>query len=283
MRLLKSIYKISLFRYIYKKLGCVLFITTGKKPWSIGYHAYKEKHIQSALLQGKFDAKKLPHGYGFRIDERIIEYPWFFSRLPSGNGRLLDAGSILNFDYIITQKMLAGKKVFISTLAPETYCFWEKGIGYIYEDLRDACYKDNYFDWVVSLSTVEHIGLDNTILYTADGSKRENRPSSYLEAIKEFYRVLKPGGVLYLSLPFGKYKNHGWFQVFDGEMIVQLIHTFSPVSFNEYYFKYEPDGWRVAPKEDIKDATCFDIHFQKPYDPDYAAFSRGIVCLELIK
>ena len=283
MSLLKKLYEISLLRYIYTKVGYTLFIICGKKPWSLGYQAYKEVNIHNAILAGSFDTKKLEPGYGFRIDERIIEYPWLFSKLPLDNGRLLDAGSILNFDFIKSQKALSKKKIFISTLAPEDNCFWKNGISYVYEDLRETCYRDNYFDWIVSLSTVEHIGLDNTILYTEDSSKKESHTNSYLDAIKEFRRILKPGGVIYLSVPFGKYKNHGWFQVFNGEMIDRLIDSFSPASCIEYYFKYEPNGWRVSTKEDIKDATCFDIHFQKNYDPDYAAFSRGIVCLEMIK
>lgn len=265
-----------------KKIGYAIFLLNGRKPWSSGYSTYKEEHIKKALSIGNFDPKRLATGYGFRIDERIIEYPWLFSSLPSGEGNLLDAGSILNFDFIVSHKSLEGKRVFISTLAPESNCFWSNGVNYIYEDLRDACYKDNFFDWVVSLSTIEHIGLDNSMLYAAD-AKKENNPASYLDAIMEFRRVLKPGGRLYLSMPFGKYKNHGWFQVFDGKMVDGLIKAFSPASISENYFKYESDGWHPSTREKAKDSTCFDIHFQKEYDPDFAAFSRAIICLEMVK
>lgn len=268
---------------LFRKINYAAFIVRGKKPWSLGYQVYKEKHIKNVLSHGKFDAEKLLPGYGFRIDERIIEYPWFFSRLPSGQGKLLDAGSVLNFDFIISQKVIAEKSLFISTLAPETVCFWRDGISYVYEDLRETCYRDNYFDWVVSLSTVEHIGLDNTMLYTTDSTKRENKPNSYLASIKEFSRVLKPGGKLYLSLPFGIYKNHGWFQVFDGKMIDELINIFCPKGIIESHFRYEVDGWRKSSREESKGGTCFDIHFQKTYDADYAAFSRAIICLEMVK
>lgn len=260
-----------------------LFMLNGKKPWTIGYDAYKHKQITHMFYHKEFDPNKLPTGYGLRLDERIIEYPWLMSRLPSNKGTLLDAGSALNFNFILSHNKVSTKKIFISTLAPESKSFWREGISYVYEDLREMCYKDNYFDWIVSLSTIEHIGLDNTMLYTTDNSKNENNPDSYLLAIKEFYRILKPSGILYISLPFGKRKNHGWLQVFDSEMLDELVDKFSPTSIIEHHFKYEPDGWHVSSREESKNATYFDIHKQKTYDGDYAAAARAVVCLELVK
>jgi len=268
---------------IYYEIACILFVINGKKPWGIGYEGYKKKKITYILKSGDFNLNELPTGYGLRVDERIVEYPWLLSRLPSKKGILLDAGSVLNFDFILQQNNINTKRVIISTLAPESRCFWQKGISYVYEDLRETCYKDHYFDWIVSLSTIEHIGLDNTMLYTTDNSKNENNPNSYLLAIKEFYRILKPGGVLYISLPFGKRKNHGWLQIFNSKMLDELIDEFSPTSIIEHHFKYKSDGWQMSSRDESKNATYFDIHKQKTYDSDYAAAARAVVCLELVK
>ncbi len=149
--------------------------------------------------------------------------------------------------------------------------------------MRQACYRENYFDWIVSLSTIEHIGMDNTLLYTMDGSKKENLPEAHLIALEEYRRILKPGGILYLSVPFGRRRNHGWFQVFDSARVDALISRFSPSSVREDHFRYTPTGWQISSREESKDATCFDIHEKKSYDEDYAAFSRAVVCLELTK
>jgi hypothetical protein len=261
-----------------------VFYLRGMKPWSRGYAEYKTKQIQKALADNPFNADKLPDDYGFRLDERIIEYPWFFSRLP-GNvvGKLLDAGSVLNFEFILKHEALTRKKVFISTLAPEPLCYWRDGVSYVYEDLRDSCFKDGYFDWIASLSTIEHIGLDNTMLYTSDVSKNEKEGSSCLAAIREYRRMLKPSGKLYLSFPFGRHENHGWFQIFDATMLDQIIEAFGPSRVEEFHYKYEPKGWRISSREESRNATYFDIHTQKSYDQDFAAASRAIVCLELTK
>lgn len=264
-------------------ISIMIFYINGKKPWSFGYNSYKWRMLKNYLINNFFNEGQLIKNYGFRIDERIIEYPWFFSRLPQDNGKLLDAGSILNYELIATQPSLQSKKIFISTLSPEGNCFWKRGISYVFEDLRNCCYRDNYFYWVVCISTAEHIGLDNTRLYTDDISKNENNPGSYLDAIHEFYRILKPGGILYITLPFGKRTNRGWFQVFDDKMIDELIMVFNPSSIIESHFRYQPTGWEKSTRILSKDATCFDIHQQTEYEHDFAAFSRGIICLEMKK
>jgi len=85
------------------------------KPWARGYAEYKLRAIDRALRMGEFRADNLPAGYGFRLDERIVEYPWLFSRLPLGSGTLLDAGSALNFEFLVNHPALKSKKLHICT------------------------------------------------------------------------------------------------------------------------------------------------------------------------
>lgn len=264
-----------------ERLWYPVFCLTGKKPYRLGYGHYKKREILRSISGALFNDGDLKPGYGFRIDERIVEYPWLFSRLPAGPAKLLDAGSILNYDYLVNKEPVSSKRLFISTLAPELSCLWYKNISYVYEDLRKTCYRDNFFDYIVSISTIEHIGLDNTMLYTDDPDKRESAADGYLAAVTEYHRVLKPGGRLYLSVPFGKFTNHGWFQVFDQTMIDLILETFAPRSYTALYFKYESDGWRQAACDELTEATFFDIHKQKQLAQDFAAAARGLVCLEM--
>ncbi|MCT7983613.1 class I SAM-dependent methyltransferase [Laspinema sp. A4] len=270
-------------RPIKDSINYAWFLLRGKKPWIRGYEVYKRREIMRVLASGKFEANELEDNYGLRLDERVLEYPWLFSRLPKNPGKLLDAGSALNHEFLLSHHHLKNKQTFISTLAPEQVCFWKQKISYVYEDLRETCYRDNYFDWIASISTIEHIGLDNNFLYTQDILKKENQKDAYLIAIKEYNRILKPGGTLYLTFPFGRTKNHGWFQVFDSPMLDKVIETFAPTSITEFHFRYDADGWKPSSREASKNATYFDIHQQKTYEPDYAAASRAIVCLEMVK
>ena len=252
------------------------------KPWGRGYVEYKVHEIARILRLRDFHPDRLPAGFGFRLDERVVEYPWLFSRLPAGPGRLLDAGSALNFDFLVDLPTLQNKHLQICTLAPEDNCFWQKGVSYVFDDLRNLPYRDNLFDWITCISTIEHVGMDNAI-YTSDAAKRESLTSDYLQALRELRRVLKPGGSIYLSVPFGKAANLSWYQVFDQRMIEILIDAFTPVSHSADYFLYHADGWRNSSAQEAANATCFDIHHANGYDPDFVAAARAVCCLELKK
>jgi hypothetical protein len=81
-------------------LKYVAYLARGKKPFTTGYTIYKERAIARVLATGDFELGHHGPRYGERLDERIVEYPWLFSRIPAGTGRLLDAGSVLNFEYL---------------------------------------------------------------------------------------------------------------------------------------------------------------------------------------
>jgi SAM-dependent methyltransferase len=256
------------------------FLAGGNQPWTPGYEMHKTAQVTAAVNNASWDPYHLPKGHGWRLDERVVEFPWFMSRLPAGAMRLLDAGSTLNHVHVLGHPKLREKKVFISTLAPENWAAWQWGVSYVFEDMREACFRDGYFDAIACISTMEHVGLDNAMLYTSDDAKKETG-GGYGSFLAELRRMLKPGGTLYLTMPFGMHVNHGWFQVFNAAMVDDVIQRFVPSTVIETIYQYLPEGWVVSTREAAKDAEYFDIHKKKTYDPDYAAASRAVVCLEM--
>lgn len=269
--------------FCYEELLFLYFLLQGKFPHKRGYHIYKKREVIRFFTQGENFFTTLPTGYGYLLDERIVEYPWFFSRLPaSDQGTILDAGSVLNFDYILDHPSLKNKQITIATLAPEKKAFWRRGVSYLFDDLRSTCLKDDYFNWIVSMSTLEHVGLDNTTYYTGDSSKRESNRADYLVVIAEMKRILKPGGTLFLSIPFGKYAHHEWLQVFDSSMVLKILETFSPTAQTVQFFRYKNRGWETASQEECSEAIFYDYHrdgFSRTKPPA----SEAIVCLTLVK
>ena len=263
------------------------YLKNGQKPWSAGYNEYKEQSIRSiindqTILEQFKSGGILFDSFGYRIDERVVEYPWAISRLNKEKRVLLDAGSALNFQFILNSPAFCDRNIYIMTLAPENI-IKQNRISYVYGDLRSTLFKDDAFDEIVCISTLEHVGMDNTRLYSRDKKFKEANHDDYLIVIDEFKRLLKTKGKLLITVPFGLYEDRGWLQQFDAEMIKKVIDRFNGSDADVVFYKYHYSGWKKAESRDCSDCSYFDIHETKTYEKDYAAAARAVACVELIK
>lgn len=271
------------------------YVRNGRRPWSRGYLAFRDRLISQQLqnadfLQGVRTQRPLPADYASFLDERTVEYPWLFAHMQTEAGVLLDAGSVLNFPHLVQHPRLQNKNLSIVTLAPESCCFWQRAISYVFADLRDLPFRDNYFDQVFCISTLEHVGKDNAT-YTTRPEFREDKPDDFLQAVRELKRVCKNGGQVLISVPFGKFTDFGWYQQFDAALLDKLTAAFAPARLEATYFRYTSDGWIISDRGGCADCEGFNIHDTKhmnpqstrDYDPDFAAASRGIAALKLFK
>lgn len=267
----------------------------GKHPWSAGYTTFKFEYIKKTInnqeILEKFkNSEPLPKGYGASLDERVIEYPWAISKIPFDRGNFMDAGSTLNIKEILEHPVFKNKKITILNLNPEPKCFWQKGISYVFEDARFLPFKDNHFDYITCLSTLEHIGMDN-VQYTKDLKYKEEKIFDFEKAISELKRVLKKESRLFITVPFGKYQNFGRFQQFDSKLVGRILEVFEPKEYQVDYYKYTKNGWNISDEISCQNCEYFDVlktkYFDKKssldFDSDFAASSRAVVCLELIK
>jgi SAM-dependent methyltransferase len=235
--------------------------------------------IKSALddpeLLNRFAAgMSLPYGYGVGFNERVVEYPWLFACRPSG--AILDAGSALNHKPILRRLLGQSTQLHIVTLAPERRSFTELGVSYLYADLRELPYRNGLFDAVVSISTLEHVGMDNT-RYGATGAAAEDPPAACRRALGELVRMVRPGGSLFLTVPYGRPDNLGWSRVFGREDVEQLT---SAGDATVVVFRYETDGWNHSTLEEAADAV-YRERARDPHPADLAVTARAVACIEL--
>lgn len=267
------------------------FYKNGQIPWSEGYAAHKEQSINKSIsddviLDG-FWKNKMPDNYGFRLDERIVEYPWIFANLKKSKTIFLDAGSTFNFDYLLNNELIENKDKYIYTFYPEDKNFNHKKISYVYGDLRDLPFRDDFFEEIVCQSTIEHIDMDNSI-YGYDLKSTldivASKSYEYLKVVKELLRVLKNDGQLLITFPYGKFENHGFFQQFDDEMVSRITNEMKDLGSCELtFFKYLPDGWIFTSQEECNDSESFNPHTQIGKKDDFAAHSRAICCVKFIR
>lgn len=263
-----------------------LHVLRGCPPWSAGYYTRKKLLIQCAIdSEAVQPGRALPESFGVAIDERVVEYPWLFDRLKriDSIGRILDAGSTLNHRYILGRYPLNKADLTLMTLAPEKQCYWYKGYSYVFGDFRRTFFADDSFDTIVSISTLEHVGLDNTLLYTSDPQKAESDKVGFVAAVLEFRRILRAGGRCLITVPCGRHENFKWFQLFDKAMLDSLIEAFSPSTYEIEFFRYSRSGWARASEAQVADATAFDPHSGRGRTDDKAGCARAIACIQMIK
>lgn len=263
------------------------YLTGGSIPWSAGYLEYRNQLIDQVVQNDETmmifrQSQPLPAEYGSRLDERVVEYPWVFTRLSSAPSRLLDAGSTLNHPFLLSKPLLAQKSLVIYTLAPEQV-YSSANVSYIYGDLRETILRDGVFDEIACISTLEHVGMDNTMLYTQDDRYDETADSTYVQVLQEFSRLLKPGGRFLLTVPYGKAQNLGWLQQFDAARLQSVITGFGGKLLEQTFYRYDVNGWQISGAEAAAQCEYFDIHSKQPFDTDYAAAARAVACILMVK
>jgi SAM-dependent methyltransferase len=250
------------------------------EPRTLAYDATHRALIRSLLDSEEWLAlfasgKQLPPGLGAGFDERAVEYPWLFSRRLSG--RVLDAGSVLNHRHVLESLLPTIDDLTIATLAPEPAAFTELGVSYLYADLRALPLRDDWFDEVVSLSTLEHVGMDNSV-YGASGARAADARTEAAQALRELLRVVRPGGRIHLSLPFGRREDHGWLRQLDRDDVDDLLAGAGVSRYEETVFLWTPRGWRRSDSRHAADAG---------YNPgpgraeDGAVAARAVLCMTI--
>lgn len=239
----------------------------GMRPWTLGYVEYRAMVCEKML---GFPLPSIP--FGRTLDERIVELPWVFSELSDAR-KILDAGSALNVDFLL--KRLIDKRVYILTLYAEQYR-GNSGESYIYEDLRRISFRDDAFDAITCISTIEHIGFDCTGYKGTALRNTDVEPGDRLTVIRELKRVLAPGGRLLLTGPVGGPVDSSRFCNLSRQDVLEFIETFAPSSFEVRYFKYGSCGWTETRGDD----QSLD---KIEYRGNAAAAAGAVVLIKLIK
>ncbi len=258
-----------------------------REPFSDGYTEYKEDLLRQILedpaAMARFrDGATLPAGFGARLDERIVEYPWVLARLPQGDGLVVDAGSTFNKAALLATPQLRQRRILVYTLETD-WITYDPRLSYIFGDLRQMLLRDACAEALVCISTLEHVGFTyEYATYSRRNPWPQAQPQSYMDAVREFRRVLRPGGRLLLTVPYGAYEDHGWLQQFDAPMIAGVKEAFGGATVAETYYRYRDGGWARADAADCAGLSYFNIHETGGrFEEDGLAAARAVACLEL--
>lgn len=250
--------------------------------WTPEWASIRQRLLAESMgtpqLQGVFAAGgKLPSGFGTAMDERVVEWPWVLSQGP--RGRTLDAGSALNHAEVLTHFAPKLDDLHILTLEPEDQAFTQAKISYVFADLRDLPYRDGLFDTVVSVSTLEHVGMNNQ-RYGVNDEQTEVPDDELAKALLELKRVATADGTLLITVPYGRPDDLGWFRVFDRAGVERMVDVVAPKASAVTVFRYDAAGWQVSDLDAAADAVYRDDKAE-PVPADLAPNARAVACLKL--
>jgi len=276
----------NLWHDLKRKQRIASYKRNGREPWSVGYEDYKWRRIARVLKDDTFDLGNIQPGFGFRLDERIIEYPWIMDNLSSRSARLLDAGSTFNYQPVLDSHPVKDKELTIFNYGKNENSFKLKNVNYAYGDLRSLPFENEDFDEIVCQSTLEHIDMDNSMYGHSIPREQvsEGKNFTYMKVVKELERALRTQGLMLFTLPYGIYKNYEFFQQFDSEMVEHITSYLQQQGELEIeYFKYEQTGWTHSTVEGCNNSISFNPHTGEGKGNDGAAHSRAICCIKFIK
>ena len=166
------------------------------------------------------------------VSERILEYPLVFRYLNTKTGKVLDVGC--RYSNLVMQLASLGYDTHGLDLEP--YPYKHKNLEFVTGDIRKTDFSDNYFDYVTSISTIEHIGLG----FYEETKRRDFQGDR--KALVEIKRILKPKGQLIMTVPFGKWAVTDSSRIYTQTKLKKLLKGFK---IDELQYFCEEDSYWV--------------------------------------
>jgi SAM-dependent methyltransferase len=122
----------------------------------------------------------------------------------------------------------------------------------MYGDIRATGFADDLFDVVAVVSTLEHVGVPGRYHLT------ESDADGDITAMREIYRILKPGGRCLITIPYGRGRSLPLNRLYDSARVQRMIARFE-VSEQQYYRYFDEYGLWLSVPETTAAATDWDV------------------------
>jgi hypothetical protein len=162
-------------------------------------------------------------------DERAIEIPWVLSRY-AGERRVLDVGTVFAEPEYVAGLEDLGAEVTTVDLATGAD---------VVADVRDLPFGDRSFDLALCVSTLEHVGRDNST-YAVDAPRDEEGD---VAALRELRRVAARALV---TVPTGVRDDQGWQLQREPLEWIEVFERAGFTVFEDELYVRGDDGWRSA-------------------------------------
>jgi hypothetical protein len=177
---------------------------------------------------------------GVGLTERVVEIPWVLRRLPAGRGdRVLDIGTA--FSPMVYKRLLVGRAndVEVADLAGAEI----PGLRSHVADVRTLPFAPNSFDAASCISTLEHVGMDNTNYDIESGGAGE------VDALRELGRVARR---VLVTVPAGSDLDMGWQRQYAPSTFRRVVEQAGLTVDSLQVFVHDPvSGWSPAAEDSV--------------------------------
>ncbi|MBI4656796.1 MAG: class I SAM-dependent methyltransferase [Elusimicrobia bacterium] len=177
----------------------------------------------------------------WRTRERIIENNLLYCFLD----KLHERSQILDIGYAesTVSLELASMGYKVTGIDMRDFPMTHPNFSSVIGNICQMPFKDESFDLIISISTIEHIGISSYGMTAF--------PEGDAKAIKEILRCLKPNGLFYLTVPFGGTQTTAWQRIYNSQSLNSLLRDFE-ILVSKYYRRYQYKFWLPATAEELE-------------------------------
>lgn len=181
------------------------------------------------------------------LNQRSVEYSWLINQL-----KIIRNGAIV-LDVGCTESLLSHELVArgycVIGIDLRNYAWKNPKMAFYRRNIIDSGFPSSFFNAVVLVSTIEHIGLNSYGQLSLDDE-------GDIKAMHELHRILKDGGVIFLTTPYignNIYQVNKFERIYNEKRINRLIKGFRIIK-EDYYvpilMKKKSWFWLEATKDD---------------------------------
>ena len=198
------------------------------------------------------------------LGDRDIEWSWIASQMPKGFGKALDFGSGGSYLGLIAAE--AGYDVTAIDQQPITWPYHHPNLHFIQGDILKLQLSDNSFDLIINCSVIEHVGLSGRYGVTEDFIDGD------LDAMHQLKALLKPSGIMLLTIPIGQDAVFPpLHRVYGKERLTLLLNNFL-IKKEQYWIIDITNKWvlvtkneaiNIVPKTNLYGLGCFQLALKR--------------------
>jgi SAM-dependent methyltransferase len=192
-----------------------------------------------------------PHGLTASpsLDERAIEIAWTLGRY-RGERRVLDTGYAHAEPIWIAALLDAGIEELVGVDLVEREV---PRMRTVVADMRKLPFPSRSFDTVFCVSTLEHVGADNTRY----GAEAERDPDGPRVALHELRRVTARRGRILVTVPTGRRPDSEWYVAQSADAWRQLFDETDLYVYDEEEYVHTGEGWHPGTGDGV---LCAELH-----------------------